>query len=95
MYHESMLPTTIVRRNDDIIAAGLADATILLNATTWTYANFNETAARIWETLDAPRSIDALVSALMDGYDVDRGTCEREVVAFVDEMSKRGFIVVS
>ncbi len=88
-----MPTTTLLRRNQDIIAAGLADETILLNASTWTYVHFNETATKIWELLGQPRTADDVVTALMNDYSIDRPTCEREVEAFVEEMAGRGFIV--
>ena len=90
----SMSSTTILRRNGDVIAAGMAQQTILLNVSTWTYADFNETATKIWELLDRPRTMDAVVSALMRDYAVDRATCEGELGAFVDDMARNGFIVV-
>lgn len=83
-----------IRRNSDIIAAGMANQTILLNPADWTYVHFNETAARIWETLDEPRSVGDVIETLMRDYAVDRATCEREVDAFVRDMSQRAFIVV-
>jgi len=72
----------------------MANETVLLNAADWTYAHFNETAARIWEALDEPRSVDGVIEVLMRDYAVDRSTCEREVAAFIDDMSRRGFIVI-
>lgn len=89
-----MSPITRLRRNSDVIAAGMATETVLLNPGDWTYAHFNETAARIWEALDEPRSVDGVIEALMRDYAVDRSTCEREVAAFIDDMSRRGFIVI-
>jgi len=85
---------TRLRRNSDIIAAGISEQTILLNPADWTYVHFNETAARIWEALDEPRSVDSVIETLMRDYAVDRSTCEREVEAFVSEMSGRGFIIL-
>ncbi|HKO01339.1 MAG TPA: PqqD family protein [Thermoanaerobaculia bacterium] len=87
-------PATRIRRNSDIIAAGISEQTILLNPSDWTYVHFNETAARIWEALDEPRSIESVIEVLMRDYAVDRSTCEREVDAFVSEMSGRGFIIL-
>jgi hypothetical protein len=90
----SLSPTTRIRRNTDIIAAGVAEETILLNPKDWTYVHFNETAARIWEALDEPRTVENVMAALMREYDVDPATCEREVAEFVSSMSGRGFIVI-
>ena len=87
-------PDTLLRRNPDIIAAGIAEQTILLNPKDWTYVHFNETAGRIWEALDEPRSVSSLVDVLIRDYAVDRSTCEREAAAFVRDMSERGFLIV-
>jgi hypothetical protein len=89
-----MSPEALIRRNPDIIAAGIAEQTILLNPKDWTYVHFNETAARIWEALDEPRSAATLIEALMRDYAVDRSTCEREAAAFVADMSERGFVII-
>jgi hypothetical protein len=88
------MSSIVIRRNADIIAAGLAEETVLLDAKSWTYARFNDTATRIWEALDEPRSVDTVISTLMRDYAVDRPTCERDVEEFIDEMSSRGFIIV-
>ena len=85
---------TRIRRNHDVIAAGVAEQTILLNPKDWTYAHFNETAARIWEALDEPQPVESLVAALMRDYEVDRSTCEAEVADFVRDMAARGFIII-
>jgi hypothetical protein len=89
-----MPAATRLRRNADVIAAGIAEQTILLNPKDWTYVHFNETAARIWEVLAEPRSVGAVIEALMCDYAVDRPSAEREVAEFLDDMSRRGFVVV-
>jgi hypothetical protein len=89
-----MPPPTPIRRNSDILAAGVGTETILLDPTDWTYVTLNETAARIWEALDEPRSVEEVVESLVRDYEVDRTTCDREVATFVREMSGRGLLVV-
>jgi hypothetical protein len=89
-----MSPDSLLHRNADVIAAGLSDQTVLLNPADWTYVHFNETAARIWEVLEQPRSVASVIEALMSDYEIDRSTCEREVETFVKEMSGRGFITI-
>ena len=84
---------SLIRRNRDVIAAGMAGETILLNPTDWTYVHFNETAARIWEALEEPRTISGIIEALMRDYAVDRATCEAEAVQFVNDMAARGFVI--
>lgn len=89
-----MNPGPHIRRNSDILAADVADETVLLDPSGWVYISCNETAARIWQSLDRPRTHDEVVDSLLSDYDVDRATCAREVGEFVREMAGRGLIVV-
>lgn len=86
--------STLVRRNADILSADVAEETVVLDPTDWTYVGLNETAARIWAALDEPRSVAEIIEALLRDYDVDRATCDREVTKFVGEMSDRGLLIV-
>ena len=89
-----MTAGTRIHRNSDVLAADVEDETVLLDPSEWIYISCNETAARIWQALDQPRSHDEVVETLLRDYDVDRTTCDREVGEFVREMAARGLIVV-
>ena len=89
-----MSRATVLRRNQDIIAAAVGDETILLNAANWTYVRFNETATRIWECLDVPKSVGEIATTLVAEYTVEESACERDIQEFALEMSGRGFVIV-
>jgi hypothetical protein len=48
----------------------------------------NETGAFIWEQINGSRSVDELITALVDGFDTDRAAAEKDVFAFIEEMRK-------
>jgi hypothetical protein len=89
-----MGPGTRLRRNPDIIAADVSGETILLNPETWVYVHFNETAARIWECLDEPRRLDALVGTLVAEYQVNPSDCAHAIEEFVAGLSESGLLIV-
>ena len=89
-----MGPATRLRRNPDIIAAEVREETILLNPETWVYVHFNETAARIWQCLDEPCSVDALVGTLVAEYQVDAADCAHAIEEFVAGLSESGVLIV-
>ncbi len=59
----------------------LDEETIVVDPRTREVHLFNETAARIWELLDTPRSLDDLTGALVEEYDAPA----EEVRASVEE----------
>ena len=51
---------------------------------------FNETAARIWTLLSAPRSVDDLVTALSAEYEAELTELRKEVLSFLADMKGKG-----
>jgi hypothetical protein len=48
----------------------------------------NETGAFIWEQIDGKRSVEEIINALTDEYDIDYKNAETDVFSFVENMSK-------
>jgi hypothetical protein len=48
----------------------------------------NETGAFIWEQIDGKRSIEEIITALTNVYDIDKQNAESDVNTFVENMSK-------
>ena len=47
----------------------------------------NETGAFIWELIDGRKSVEELIKAVIDKYDVDKETATTDVYSFIDNMS--------
>jgi methyltransferase-like protein len=48
----------------------------------------NETGAFIWEQFDGKRTLEDIIVALTNEYDIDRKTAESDVISLVNGMSK-------
>jgi hypothetical protein len=80
------LETHIARRADLMVAELSDNELVMLNIQRGSYYGMDDTAKAIWDYLTEPRSVAALVDHLLTCFAVDRQTCEREVLAFVNEM---------
>lgn len=86
---------TVIARRADLMSAELSNTeVVMLNVQRGAYYGMDETAQAIWSHLDQPRSIAALCAYLLTQFEVDRETCEREVLAFVNEMLKDELVQV-
>jgi hypothetical protein len=75
--------------NDRALLTRLADGTgVLLDLDTKFYFTLNETGVFVWDTLaDADnRSIDALVGALLDAFEVDEATARADIESVLDAL---------
>jgi hypothetical protein len=66
---------------------------IVINPETREVHLLNGTAARIWELLETPLSIDDLVGALGREFDADPAALRREVETFVSDLGDKGLLV--
>ena len=53
----------------------------------------NETGAFIWEQIDGKRSIEEIINALTEEYDIDFENAEADVFSFTENMSK--YLIIS
>ena len=86
MGEEISFETMIARRADLMVSELSPNELVMLNIERGSYYGMEETAKAIWDLLSEPRSVAALVDPLLTRFAVDRPTCEREVLAFVNEM---------
>ncbi|HBC77690.1 MAG TPA: PqqD family protein [Bacteroidales bacterium] len=47
----------------------------------------NESGAFIWELIDGKRNAQEIINKLMEEYDIDRDSAEKDVLSFINDMS--------
>ena len=48
----------------------------------------NETGAFIWEHIDGKRSVEEIIAAVTEEYEIDNKSASEDVFSFIDDMSK-------
>jgi hypothetical protein len=54
---------------------------------------FDETATFLWSALARERSVEELVEALCEEYEVDRAVAEKDVREFVELLEEKGLVI--
>ena len=89
----------IYRRADNIISRTIAGETLLIPVTQvgvdlQKVYLLNETAAAIWQLLEEPRDVPAIVERLLEEYEANAAVVERGVIAIVEELLQRSMVTV-
>jgi len=84
--------TGLYTRTGDVIEADVGGEVVLLHTQNWQYFEFDKVGAAIWTLLNAPSSLDSLVSALTTQFEVEPEQCRRETEAFLEEMVAQGLV---
>ena len=81
-----------LRRNERIPTGAIDDELMALNPERGEVFGLDPIATRIYRDLDPEKSVDDLIADLVEAYDVDRATCERDTLALLDAMLEAGLV---
>lgn len=84
----ALTPATVIVRSPDQVSGDLDGKVVLLSIENGEYYNMNEVGSRIWALLEQPMPIGALIDRLLEEFEVDRATCERDATAFLEQLRK-------
>ena len=82
----------------DQVSADLSSNTsgsiVILSLKDGMYYELKEVAARVWDLIQQPRSIQAVLDTLLEEYEVEAGRCEADLIALAEDLSKRGLVQI-
>jgi hypothetical protein len=79
---------------DAVLHQQLEDEIVLLHLETEQYYGLDEVGSRVWQLLREHRTVDPIVAALLDEYEVDEATLRTDVERLLDELADLGLIHV-
>ena len=77
----------------EALVATLSDGAVLLNLQTKRYFSLNETGTRIWEMVQQTADEEAIITTLLNEYDVEEPMARSEVRRILDELIEAQLIV--
>ncbi len=86
--------TAVLVAAGDLLASDFGAEQVILNLKDGVYYGLEEVGARIWQLLQKPTTIPAILGALAEEYDVDPARCERDLRALLGDLVARGLVVV-
>ena len=86
--------TAVYRLRPDLRLTELEGEGVVLHLGTRQYFSVSQTGLTIMEALSQPRTLEQLVQAVLDQYEVAREQAERDTRAFVEMCVARELLVV-
>jgi hypothetical protein len=66
--------------------------TFMMSVESGLYFALNETASRVWQILEQPRTADEIVAALVAEFRVDPARCREEIGPFLAQLVERDIL---
>jgi hypothetical protein len=86
-------PDTVLHRKTDTLFNQIDGEVVMLSIENSEYYGMDKVGSRIWELLEQPHSFKALVTALMDEYEVSEEQCSNETLAFLKKLTDKELII--
>jgi hypothetical protein len=86
---------TIVSVAADQVSCELEGEAAILNLANGAYHGLDPVGLAVWNLIASPIAVSQIVDAMITQYDVDRGCCERDLLALLAKLDERGLIQIS
>ena len=83
-----------VRANDDVLFQELHGEGVLLNLKTGVYFGLDPVGRRVWQLLQEHDTLGAVLTALLNEYDVAETECVADLLALVTDMEQHGLVTL-
>ena len=79
---------TVIRQIEEIVASDIDGETVMMSIENGEYYGLDDIGSRIWELIARPIKVSDLIDTLLERFDVDRETCEIDVLKFLNELNE-------
>ncbi|MCG6656325.1 PqqD family protein [Halomonas campisalis] len=86
---------TRVKRQDEPLSSHVDDELVIFSARKGMYYGTQAVGKRIWSLIEQETTIAEIRDQLLEEFDIDRNTCERELLAFLGQLQQEDLIRVS
>jgi len=83
---------SIVARTPDVVGSRIEDRMALMSIRNGAYYGMDPVGSRVWDLLAQSVRVSDVCERLLGEFEVDRATCERQVLAFVQQLADAGLL---
>lgn len=86
---------TTIAQIPTLLSADIGEEVVILHIVNGAYFDADAIGAHIWHALAQPTTVRTLCAALVESYDVDVDTCQRDVLAFLHIAYQEGLVCIN
>ena len=80
--------------SQEVLAQELAGETVLLDLASESYFGLDTVGTRVWQLLHEGKGQAELVEILLNEYEVERETLEKDIAELLDRLGEAGLITI-
>lgn len=91
---KSVILSTKVHHDPEIVSAPIEQELVMFSLDRGMYYGLDDIASHIWERIAEPISVSDLCEKLLDEFDVDRETCQRETLELLNWLFEQDLVKI-
>lgn len=88
------LGDTVACNRGDLVTSVLDEETVMMSIERGKYYGLDPVGSRIWELLQTPRRVSAIVNGVLEEFTGERGAVERDLLAFLNKLAGEGMLTI-
>ncbi len=85
---------SIVSREPGFITSEIDGETVMMSVEQGNYFGLDSVGTRIWDGIKSPTKVCELINSLVEEFEVELSTCEKDVLEFLQRLSEKQIIKV-
>lgn len=82
----------VLTHGEEQITAEVDGDVVMMSVEKGEYYGLDAIGSRIWALFEQPTSLNDAVDVLLGEFEVDRATCEQDVISFVEQLLDKGLL---
>ena len=83
-----------IHKSPNHVSTDLGGEVVILDMQSDEYFSLDGVGIRIWEMIETSTPVNEILAAILQAYDVEPATAERDLLAVLSEMAREGLIEV-
>jgi hypothetical protein len=85
---------SVIGQGEGQVSTVVDGKAVLMSVDNGKYYNMDEIGSRIWALIETPASVSAVCDQLTKEFEVERATCEQDVLSLLESLLKQDLIRV-
>ena len=91
--HSLIAGNQMLKRHPDMVFSHIDDEVVMMSIETGEYYGLNPVASIIWELLEKPNTFNQLIELLMNEFEIDESTCQKDVTLFLNQLIEKKLVI--
>ena len=86
MGEKQLTANSVIVRSSELVSSDIDGEVVMMSIENGKYYGLDKVGSRIWEVLENSLSVSELIDQLLVEFEVERETCEKDVMYFLQKL---------